>query len=1107
VTDEHASESAFPKAARSAGQSNAARLMAELDWTELPFGTPANWPACLRVALSLCLGSSFPTAIYYGSDFRLIYNDAWAPIAGERHPWCFGRPAAEVWADIWAVVGPQLDDVLRTGNGFATFDQMLPMQRNGRVQETYWNYSFTPVRDDTGAIVAILNQGNETTDRVLGERAQAFRLDLEEHLRELDDPVAVMNAAAERVGRLLGVGRAGYGEIDPSGEVIRVAHDWANTMPSLVGESRLLGGFGDAIAAELRAGMTLIVEDSATDPRADGAEVAATWASIDLQSIVAVPLIRQGQFVAFLYAHEARPRRWTATEIALMQDTAERTWAAVERARAEQALRQSEGKLHAIFASATVGLSEVGPDGRFLRVNEELCRLLDRTGNELLQTNVASVTHRDDVEQTLRAIAEALHHGGTVALDKRYIRPDGTMVFANSRVTPLQEPGGGTNLLAVTVDLSDRIAAEQRLRESEARFRLMADAVPQIVWITDAAGNTEFFNKQWARYTGVEYEPTTAAAVAADHVHPDDGIATMEAFGKAGRLREPFHVEHRIRSASGAYRWFLVRAEPYISRETGEIERWFGASVDIHDRKLAEETLRRLNVELEQQVIERSRELGLFWQQSIDLLSVLNIETGRFEAVNPAWTRALGWAAHELEGSLYADYLHPEDVEASRLAFARTRTGLPELNFENRYRTKHGDWRWLSWVAVPENSKLYSVTHDVTEEKEQRAELQKAQEALRQSQKLEAMGSLTGGVAHDFNNLLTPIIGSLDMLVRKEVGSERERRLIDGALQSAERAKTLVQRLLAFARRQPLQASAVDIKGLVEGMIDLLGSTLGPTIDIRLDLGSNLPPAQADPNQLEMALLNLAVNARDAMPVGGELKITAQTESVSECNAAGVTRGHYIRLCVGDTGIGMDDATLRKAAEPFFSTKGIGKGTGLGLSMVHGLAAQLGGGLVMKSTLGRGTTIELWLPISKIIAEGDDNPPPVAPAVSARGIALLVDDEELVRMTTADMLVDLGFEVVEVAGADAALDLLDDGLTPALVVTDHLMPGLTGGQLARKLKAERPGLPVLIISGYAEADGIDADVTRLTKPFRRAELAQHLASFGVASWEQDSSSS
>ena len=369
----------------------------------------------------------------------------------------------------------------------------------------------------------------------------------------------------------------------------------------------------------------------------------------------------------------------------------------------------------------------------------------------------------------------------------------------------------------------------------------------------------------------------------------------------------------------------------------------------------------------------------------------------------------------------------------------------------------------------------------------------KAETALLQAQKMEAMGSLTGGVAHDFNNLLTPIVGGLDMLQRKGIGGEREQRLIAGAMQAAERAKTLVQRLLAFARRQPLQTTAVDMAKLISGMANLIGSTSGPQIKVVVEAHDDLPAAQADANQLEMALLNLSVNARDAMPEGGTLRITATEEHVKHAGPAKLRPGRYIRLSVADNGAGMDEATLARAVEPFFSTKGVGKGTGLGLSMAHGLASQLGGTLTIQSRLDVGTNVELWLPVSDAPEETESARVEAAPQVAAAGAALLVDDEELVRLSIADMLSDLGYTVVEASSGEEALRLIREGLLPDLLVTDHLMPGINGTDLARLIRSEHPQVQILLVSGYAETDGVAPDLPRLTKPFRGDELAASIA--------------
>ncbi|WP_241659742.1 MHYT domain-containing protein [Sphingomonas glacialis] len=370
-------------------------------------------------------------------------------------------------------------------------------------------------------------------------------------------------------------------------------------------------------------------------------------------------------------------------------------------------------------------------------------------------------------------------------------------------------------------------------------------------------------------------------------------------------------------------------------------------------------------------------------------------------------------------------------------------------------------------------------------------EREAVEDALRQSQKMESMGQLTGGVAHDFNNLLTPIIGSLDLLQRKGVGGEREQRLIAGAMQSAERAKTLVQRLLAFARRQPLQPVAVDIGLLVQGMRDLVASTTGPQVELVIDVSTDLPCARADQNQLEMAILNLSVNARDAMPDGGTLHLSARAETVGPGHRSGLNAERYLYISVADTGSGMDEATLARAAEPFFSTKGVGKGTGLGLSMVHGLASQLGGALTLQSQIGVGTTVELWLPVSAAEAQVETMPEKVVSPMMT-GTALVVDDEDMVRMTTADMLADLGYHVIEASSGEEALRLMGAGVQFDLLVTDHLMPGMTGTDLACTVRNLAPERQVLIVSGYAETAGIDATLPRLTKPFRRDDLASSL---------------
>jgi len=363
---------------------------------------------------------------------------------------------------------------------------------------------------------------------------------------------------------------------------------------------------------------------------------------------------------------------------------------------------------------------------------------------------------------------------------------------------------------------------------------------------------------------------------------------------------------------------------------------------------------------------------------------------------------------------------------------------------------------------------------------------------LHEAQKLETLGQLTGGVAHDFNNLLTPVIGNLDLLRRRLPADASQHRLIDVALQAASRAATLVQRLLAFARRQDLQPRAVEIGGLIEGMSDLLRRSIGPTVTVKISSEPDLPAARVDPNQLELAILNLAINARDAMPSGGAIFIQTRAETVPPGNR--LQPGDYVCISLRDTGVGMDRETLLRAVEPFFSTKGMGEGTGLGLSMIHGLAAQLGGMLDLASAPGGGTTASIWLPVSTEAPMLADGEAPAIVKAPRQATILLVDDEELVRTGTADMLSDLGYGVVQAASGAEALRLLRSGCEPDLLVTDYLMPGMNGVNLIELASAIAPNTKPLLITGYSDiATGPGANLPRLQKPFRQGELARRIA--------------
>ncbi len=437
---------------------------------------------------------------------------------------------------------------------------------------------------------------------------------------------------------------------------------------------------------------------------------------------------------------------------------------------------------------------------------------------------------------------------------------------------------------------------------------------------------------------------------------------------------------------------------------------------------------------------------------------------------------------------------HVEPSQRSRVAAAfDAALTSGSLDIECAITAVDGTRKWIvakgrvTYGADGKPLRVTGVVSDITDKKEADAQ-------LAQAHKMDAIGQLTGGVAHDFNNLLTPIVGSLDLVRRRHKDDEKTQRMVAGALQAAERAATLTQRLLAFARKQALQPKAVDIGALIDGIVDLVRRSLGPTIAVVLEVPRHLPSARVDPNQLELALLNLAINARDAMPGGGRLILTVAEIVVDNRNVLRLQPGQYVRLTAQDTGTGMDRATLARATEPFFSTKGVGKGTGLGLSMVHGLAAQSGGILHLRSEPGVGTAVELWLPATDEAASdtADHHDEPVSARRAAK--IMLVDDEELVRSATAEMLRDLGYVVTEFGSASQALSAIRAGIDVDLLVSDYLMPGMTGGQLITEMRANGTRLPTLLVTGYAAAgDDVPSDVMRLGKPFRQVDLADRVS--------------
>ncbi|MBI1361603.1 MAG: PAS domain S-box protein [Alphaproteobacteria bacterium] len=475
---------------------------------------------------------------------------------------------------------------------------------------------------------------------------------------------------------------------------------------------------------------------------------------------------------------------------------------------------------------------------------------------------------------------------------------------------------------------------------------------------------------------------------------------------------------------------------------------------------------------------------------------------GRVTNWNAGARRIKQYAADEIIGQHFSKFYTEEDREAGEPAKALA-AALSEGRFEKegwRVR-KDGSRFWANVIIDPihdESGKLIGfakVTRDITERLESQQALEVAREAFFQSQKVEAIGMLTGGIAHDFNNLLSVVLGSLELL-RKRIDDPASLQLIENAAQGARRGVSLTQRMLAFARRQDLKVEPVDVPALVSGMADILKRTLGPEVTVSLDFPERLPAILTDANQLELAFLNLAVNARDAMPEGGEITLSARAKTVAEGAGQDLAPGAYVCLSVADTGEGMDEETLKSAAEPFFTTKGVGKGTGLGLPMVKGLAEQLDGRMVISSEVGKGTRVELWLPAaSGEPSAATTTPREAEPAEDASAAlrVLAVDDDPLILMNLVAMLEDMGHSVLEASSGKEALALLDSA-TVDLIITDHAMPNMTGAQMAAQVRATQPDLPIVLATGYAALPAnAEIDLPRLPKPYSQADLARAIS--------------
>ena len=663
-------------------------------------GAPETWSPAIRTVVRLMLDSKHPMFMVWGPELGMLYNEPYIAFLQDKHPAALGRPFRAVWSELWGQLEALIERAL-AGESIFIEDMPLLMRRHGRDEQTWFTFSYSPIYEDDGTIAGLVGAATDTTRRVLTERRQAFQLRMADQLRGLADPYEIARRASALLGEALQANRVLFAEIElDENEVVFHSNYTDGSIPALKGLFAV-SDFGKGLFDKLKLGRTSVHDDIAVQ-MADEPETVQNFQTVQTNAEIGVPILRDGKLRSILIVNQRGARAWAPHEIALAEDVAERTWNAVERARAENALRSANRKLESL--------------------------------------------------------------------------------------------------------LDERTAERDRL-----------------------------------------------------------------------------------------------------------------------------------------------------WMISQDILAVANID-GYFLSCNPAMTQTLGWLESELQVTPFVEFAHPDQLDELKAVLSQLAAGKPINQYEIRSRHRDGSWRWLSWTVVPQGRLLYMAGRDVTEEKARREALQQAEDALRQAQKMESIGQLTGSLAHDFNNMLAGVVGNLQ-LARFHLDQGRTgnlRRYLDGAEGAAHRAASLTHRLLAFARRQTLDPQPTDVNKLVSSMRDLIARTVGPAIAVRLELGSSEGVVCCDPNQLESALLNLAINARDAMPEGGQLRIRTEDALRGELP--------QVRICVIDDGAGMPPDIAARVFEPFFTTKPLGEGTGLGLSMIHGFARQSGGHVRIYSEAGEGTTVCLYLP-------------------------------------------------------------------------------------------------------------------------------------------------
>jgi PAS domain S-box-containing protein len=1071
-----------------------ARRIREYDWTKTALGPPASWSMPLKTLVGLMLSSVQPMFMAWGVDQTWLYNDAFVPILGNKHPAALGRPAlGEVWREAADALEPLFAKVF-SGEPVHMEDFAVMLDRRGRLEEAHFAYSYTPVRDEKGDVVALFGACQEITERTLAERRRVAEQERQRRaFEQAPGFVIVMRGPDHTVEFVNNAHRRLFASHDWTGKTIRQA------FPGLADH-----GFFEQMDAVYATGEAFEARGAEaryrTSPRSPE--------EIRYLDFIYAPLVDEHGAVTGIFCEGFDVTESRQAQQALLASQAELRQLNETLSEAERALRERETELIGIqriarVAGITVHLTDGYKNGFRSAEYRDIHGLppdTDDTHDDWVQR-----IHPDDRDRTVKRFVEAVRgKDESLSSEYRIIRPnDGQVRWIASEARIERDPAGKPlRMVGAHIDITDRSLARERLRESEERFQLIANSAPVPMWVSNTDGTRAFANQAYLAFLGVDYDQ----ALVFDWrkvLHPQDVSRIVEESVSGEASLKPFTLEARYKRADGEYRWMRSESQPRWD-PAGKPIGFIGVAHDITSAKEAENNLRRLNESLERRIEERTAQLAASEMQLRAIFETTNQYQalvdldGKVVYANRTALAGIRASARDVAGKTFwnspwfsATAAMSDTVRNAFTAGVRGEIVRTELLLH----LPVGE-RWFDFAMRPMFDRTGKVSGvlceavDITERRQ-------AEEALRQAQKMEAVGQLTGGVAHDFNNLLTIVRSATDFLRRRELSEERRRRYIDAISDTVDRASKLTGQLLAFARRQPLTPQVFDVGAQVESIAQLIRPLVGGRIRIELDLCKPACFAMADVAQFETALVNLAVNGRDAMDGEGQLSIQVQAVGIIPAmRAHGPRAGRFIAVAVKDSGSGIAADKLEVIFEPFFTTKEVGKGTGLGLSQAFGFVKQSGGEILVASRLGQGSTFTIYLPQ---VDSPVDKPPEVVgleATSSGRGNCVLVveDNEEVGRFST-ELLQDLGYEIDWVGSADAALKALaDNELAYDLVFSDVIMPGMNGVDLAVAVRERYPGLPVVLTSGYSNvlAQNADRGFELIQKPYSVEALSRIL---------------